>query len=235
MCTVTLLASEGPGQNFILTSSRDEAAERTTLPPAIYHEQGVKMLYPKDAVAGGTWIGVSSRQRLLCLLNGGFKNHERQEIYRKSRGIVAKDFLAAPNIGEAVNNYDLNGIEPFTVIIVEWGQQLKFSEFVWDGEKRHYQILKLQEHLWSSSPLYNSEMKNTRSNWFKEFLKDNQPSAESLWQFHHTGGIGDKAIDIVMDRGFVKTKSITQIVKNASEVKMRYKDLETAEVSEHQF
>jgi len=28
----------------------------------IYEEEGVKLLYPKDAVAGGTWIGISEKK-----------------------------------------------------------------------------------------------------------------------------------------------------------------------------
>ena len=51
MCTVSLIPiSEN---DFILTSNRDEAVGRKTLFPEFYQEQGVRVLYPKDAVAGG--------------------------------------------------------------------------------------------------------------------------------------------------------------------------------------
>lgn len=56
MCTVTYIPQEN--NNFILTSNRDEAYGRKTLAPSFYTIDGVKMLFPKDAVAGGSWIGV---------------------------------------------------------------------------------------------------------------------------------------------------------------------------------
>ena len=51
------------------------------------------MIFPKDELAGGTWIGASEKNTVICLLNGGFQNHKRQPEYRHSRGVVVKDFL----------------------------------------------------------------------------------------------------------------------------------------------
>ena len=56
MCTITFIPKSN--NDFILTSNRDEAPGRETFPPEIYEEEGVKLLYPKDALAGGTWIGL---------------------------------------------------------------------------------------------------------------------------------------------------------------------------------
>ena len=82
MCTVTYLPL---GNNdFILTSNRDEDPKRKTIPPKEYLEDGVKLTYPKDELAGGTWIGLSEKSRLICLLNGGFTKHSREESYRMS-------------------------------------------------------------------------------------------------------------------------------------------------------
>lgn len=235
MCTVTLIASEGSSGDFILTSNRDEAAERQTLPPNLYTENGVKMLYPKDETAGGTWIGISERSRLICLLNGGFEDHIRQSNYRKSRGVVVKEILAAVDVDREIKEYNFDNIEPFTVILVEWERSLRFLEFVWDGDQKHIKDLELGSHLWSSSPLYDHQMKDLRKTWFREFSKSLKPSAENLWEFHHTGGIGNKELDLIMDRGFVKTKSITQVVKENSVIKMIYEDLTSGNVMENSF
>ncbi|UJH91072.1 NRDE family protein [Antarcticibacterium sp. 1MA-6-2] len=67
MCTVTLLPNNETTKGFILTSNRDEAAERKAVPPEIYEVNGVNILFPKDKVAGGTWIGVGENCRLICL------------------------------------------------------------------------------------------------------------------------------------------------------------------------
>ena len=43
--------------NFILTSNRDETPLRSTIPPKKYVEDEVELTYPKDTIAGGTWVG----------------------------------------------------------------------------------------------------------------------------------------------------------------------------------
>jgi len=57
MCTVTFIPLEN--KNFVLTSNRDEAPNRTTIPPRNEGVELVMILAPKDALAGGTWIGSS--------------------------------------------------------------------------------------------------------------------------------------------------------------------------------
>ncbi|WP_130287661.1 NRDE family protein [Aquimarina brevivitae] len=226
MCTVTLIPTNH--QDFILTSNRDEAPVRQTIPPRIYDEDGVKMLYPKDALAGGTWIGISEHDSLICLLNGGFVNHRRKPGYKKSRGIVVKDLLKKPDLHLGLQSYDFTGIEPFTIIAVSWKSALSFYELVWDGSKAHFKKLDASTtHIWSSSSLYDQQMKAQRKTWFEQFLNKNQVSNTSLLQFHKTAGVGDKHIDLIMNRGFVATTSITQIKKSGEQVSMNYEDLQT--------
>lgn len=233
MCTVTLLPNSSIGKGFILTSNRDEAAERKAIPPEIYEVDGVKILFPKDKVAGGTWIGVSENSRLICLLNGAFEAHEREEKYRKSRGVVVMELLSAADIDSALEKYYLKDIEPFTIILVDWRENLRFIEFVWDGNLRHITELPLEPQIWSSSPLYNEEMRQSRQKWFADLLKG-ETSSERLLDFHHSGGEGNKEIDLIMDRGFVKTQSITQISNFQHYTKMLYKDLTSGKLYERE-
>ena len=121
MCTVTLLPQAN--NNFILTSNRDEHPNRITIPPKKYVENGVEMFFPKDEKAGGTWIGFSDKNRMICLLNGAFKNHIKKKNYKKSRGVIAKEVLQSNNFLKFINELDLNGIEPFTIIIVDWNSK----------------------------------------------------------------------------------------------------------------
>jgi hypothetical protein len=183
------------------------------------------MLYPKDKLAGGTWIGLSEQKRLICLLNGEFKPHVRETSYRLSRGVVVKDLLAAISIDEAVENYNLKNIEPFTIVAVDWNSGLRFLELVWDGKIKHFKDLDLKPHIWSSSPLYSSEMKTIREAWYQEFQQNNILNSRSLWDFHSSAGVGDPEIDVIMDRGFVKTQNISQIEKTSEEIRMRFMDL----------
>jgi hypothetical protein len=234
MCTVTFIPK--PDAGFILTSNRDEAPGRETFPPKVYEEDGLQLCYPKDALAGGTWIGISDHHRAVCLMNGGFVAHERKPFYKKSRGIVVKDFLKAENLKNAIAHYDFIGIEPFTAIMVEWRATLQLFQLVWDGTDPHFSEEPLEPRIWSSSPLYPKNLKQKREQWFLSFLSKNpKPSAENLLQFHKTAGEGDINSNLIMDRGFIKTKSITQLSKGESALKLRYEDLQTGTVHNSDF
>ncbi|MBQ4822305.1 NRDE family protein [Aquimarina sp. MMG016] len=229
MCTVTLIPIEE--NNFILTSNRDEAVNRKTLLPEFYQVNKTRMLFPKDAVAGGTWIGVSDKDTMICLLNGGFEIHERAVSYRQSRGVVVRDLLGADDLKSAIEDYDYSGIEPFTIVAANWSSDLVFFELVWDGQQKHFKTLEKQTHIWSSSTLYTPEMKAKREVWFESFENQNVLTSETLLDFHKNAGIGDKDVDLQIDRGFLKTRSITQIVKNEEELSMRYENLQDEEIS----
>ncbi|WP_423819535.1 NRDE family protein [Salinimicrobium sp. TIG7-5_MAKvit] len=236
MCTVTILPLKGHN-SFVLTSNRDEAPGRQTLPPKTYEVAGSKMAFPKDVLAGGTWLGVSDRKRAICLLNGAFKKHERKLPYGKSRGVVVKDLLAAEDFTEAAEEYELSEVEPFTIVAADWQKGLFFAEFVWDGSEKHYKKLPLKPHIWSSSPLYSEEMKQLREEWFLELQLQQKENInpEALLNFHFSAGKGDKEQGVIMDRGFVKTVSVSQIIVSEGQADFFYKDLATDKVSKMTF
>lgn len=230
MCTVSFIYKGN--QEFVLTSNRDELPMRSADLPIVYDVFGTKLIYPKDTIAGGTWIGMSEKKRVVCLLNGGFRIHERLPEYRHSRGIVVKDFLITETIHKTVEAYNLDLIEPFTIVIVDWNEGIQLFEFVWDGTQKHFQELPLiTPHIWSSSTLYTEEMKQMRRDWFADFQQNNVLNAASILDFHQNAGIGDANIDTMMDRGVVKTISITQVEKNEDTVTMKYQDFNTGSES----
>lgn len=222
MCTVTFLPLDKNG--FILTSNRDESALRETIPPNNYEENGVKMYFPKDKLAGGTWIGTSSKKRLVCVLNGAFSNHKKKKSYKKSRGVIAKEILKDANAVEYIENIDLQGIEPFTLVIVDWNDEVNLYELIWDGQTKYFLKLKNEPKIWSSSTLYSNEIKDLRKQWFKSWVTENEFSTKSILEFHHSE-IGDKQQSVLMKRPFVETVSITSVKKQGELVEMRYEDM----------
>ncbi|ARV15320.1 NRDE family protein [Polaribacter sp. SA4-12] len=223
MCTVTYLPLGN--NNFILTSNRDETPLRNTIHPQEYLENGVLLKYPKDELAGGTWVGLSDKKRLVCLLNGGFEIHKRKSSYKMSRGIIVKNILSADDSVSYINNFDFTEIEPFTLVLVDWKQQLETYELVWDGITKHFTKLKQEPKIWSSSTLYTQQMKQLRKEWFADFLKENIGyQQDKIVQFHENDTLGTPDFSIKMKRPFVETVSITSIIKIASKVKMNYLD-----------
>jgi len=82
MCTVSFIPS---GSQYIITSNRDEHISRPlALQPQEETIGNVKILFPKDAKAGGTWFALSENGSVAVLLNGGFVNHLQLGIMPKA-------------------------------------------------------------------------------------------------------------------------------------------------------
>ena len=232
MCTVTIIPIDE--NDFVLTSNRDEAPDRTSLIPDFYTIEDTKLLFPKDK-KGGTWIGISEKNRVVCVLNGGFVKHQRQASYRKSRGIVANDFMVSNNIVSTIEGYNFDDIEPFTIVIADWNSSLKFYELVWDGKYQHFVELPFDSRIWSSCTLYTDGMQRERQQWFENFEAVYDLNADSLLDFHKKTDVENMDYGVIMDRGFVKTTSITQVEKQGNAISMRYENLDSKIVSAKTF
>lgn len=81
MCTVTYLPLNGPA-HFILTNNRDEAPHRHA--SVLFYNGDTQFAYPREPIAGGTWLVLSAQRRLVCLLNGADFAHKRQTPYAKA-------------------------------------------------------------------------------------------------------------------------------------------------------
>lgn len=233
MCTVTIIPKGN--KDFILTSNRDEAPSRISLPPKFYTKENTRLLFPMDTLSEGTWIGASENNRVVCILNGGFVRHEFGHNYRLSRGIIAIDFMICEDIESTIDTYNLNDIEPFTMVIIDWNTTLKFYELVWDGTEKHFKELPLEPKVWSSTTLYNVEMKKERIEWFEGFKAENNLNAQDVLRFHKTAGKDNEDYGVIMNRGFVKTTSITQIEKFDTSLEMYYENLQNNKISSKSF
>ncbi|MDF1576590.1 MAG: NRDE family protein [Bacteroidales bacterium] len=237
MCTVSYIPPRSD-RGFILTSNRDERVHRDTIAPRVYNIGRVQLCYPKDAVAGGSWIAASDNGRLACLLNGGFAPHEKQTHHTHSRGRVLVDLVASlqtPMI--FFSYYDLSRTEPFTVVTIDLkdGEISEFSEFTWDGSKKYLKNLDPKRpYLWSSVTLYSETDRNLRQHWFKQFLIEQGMgiSPEQVFSFHSGRHTPDERVNLIMRRDDeLKTVSITQVSPDKGSLAMKYLDL--VERSEH--
>ena len=197
MCTVSYVPDHSGG--FVLISSRDEKPGRKTMRPEI--DNG--MLYPKDAVAGGTWISVDESGRVGCLLNGAFEKHTSQKNYTRSRGSLILEAFEYDNMADFFKNVILFGVEPFTLIVIESNM---LWEFRWDAKVKFIKEFPVdQKKVWSSSTLYDSSAKAQRRSWFHSW--EGAPL-----DFHFANHCSNPGIDLKMklDSG-VETVSITQV------------------------
>lgn len=228
MCTVTFLPQGKRG--FILTSNRDEKLTRPLAePPRRYHLNSGIVVYPKDPQANGTWIAMGSKNLSLCLLNGAFTNHVQRPPYRRSRGLVLLDFFDYGTATKFMSSYDFEGIEPFTLLVLQTQDALSLVEIRWDGASIHLLPKDAAKpHIWSSATLYSPAVRLQREQWFDDFLTTQaaQP-ATNILHFHRLGGDNDSRNALCMQRGNdFQTVSITSIKANdIGEQVMTYQDL----------
>ena len=229
MCTVTFIPVNG---NIFITSNRDEKLlRRLAIPPAIYFENCQRIIYPKDAEAGGSWIAVNERKTVAVLLNGGFVKHNSKPAYRKSRGIIFLEIIQSILPVQYFLQMDLSGIEPFTMILFD----NYLHQFTWTGEIKYCrQLDPSQSYIWSSATLYDQKAVAKREQWFSDFLKKNPyPTQDEIFNFHLTTGDGDKQNDLNMSRnGLLSTVSITCVELSDHQCTMRYADQANGNLSE---
>jgi len=229
MCTVTFFPKGD--QEYILTSNRDVAPNRHANELLSQIINGQKVTYPKDPQAGGTWIAVGENGQMVCLLNGGFIKHNVAPPYKKSRGLIVLESFEWNSFEAFAKEYDFSNIEPFTLIGIN--PKEGYFEFRWTGEMRF--LRKLDSHspvIWSSSTLYNRNVRAKRQNWFDLWLKESSPTAKTIADFHLNGGEPDLINGFIMNRSdIVCTTSISQVVFEHQVTRILHTDLITQETS----
>lgn len=232
MCTLTYLPK---ATGFLFTGNRDESVERKpALLPTAYNINGLSIVFPKDGEAGGTWMA-ASKKLTACLMNGAFEQHLPQPPYRKSRGLVLLDLFNYTTLEKFSIEYDCTGIEPFTIVAVAEGN---INEIRWDGCNLYFTILpKNKPEIWSSAQMYPPEVRQQREEWFSEWLKErSQYKRDEILQFHRFKSEADADEEkILIDRGFLKTVSISSIDLTGNNGNFLYYDLASNLKEEVQF
>lgn len=221
MCTVSFV----PLQNgFLLTSNRDEKSYRPTISPKVYTENEMKLIYPKDEKAGGTWIVVREDGTTIVLLNGAFINHHKKPNYIKSRGVILMEIIQAKKTLLHFQEINLDNVEPFTLIIF---QDNVLTEVKWDEVEKHVFNKSIKKpHIWSSATLYNRIQRIKRKQWFEDFCRYNMPLAiDKILSFHTNTQVANTEYGLVINReDETKTVSITQLFLKNDKMEMTYID-----------
>lgn len=222
MCTVSFISKNN---TYYITSNRDEHSKRpASLEPKFEIINGIKILYPKDPKAGGTWFAVNNKGVAVVLLNGAFKKHISKGPYSISRGLIVLNTASAENSLEFATSMDLEGVEPFTLVIL---QDTRLVEIRWDGIQKYSKELTINEHhIWSSATLYEPSAIEAREALFEKFLVDTKDcDQDEIIDFHRNNN-GDYENGFVIDRPTgLKTFSITQAVIKPKDVVLDHLDL----------
>ncbi|OIB57961.1 NRDE family protein [Natrialba sp. SSL1] len=97
MCTLMLAWQVFEDVPVAVAANRDEAVYRDSQPPAIYSEDPL-VVAPRDAAAGGTWIGFNEHGLFVGITN---KWTDADLAGDRSRGLLVADVLESPSVTEA--------------------------------------------------------------------------------------------------------------------------------------
>lgn len=227
MCTATYV--KDPNNRIIFTTNRDEHAARPTQAPAIHMVNDQKLLFPRDELAGGSWVAVNQKGWIACMMNGAEGEQEwLGTTAKKSRGQVLLDSFQANNALEFFAKGAFEEAHPFTLILIQPTDPLIYT-LHWNGTKKWLESFDASEqHIWSAYTLYPEEQRKARSEAFQSWKKnEHNHTAEAVFQLHNSakenGGL------LLQDSGKVDTVSITQTVVDSTQSSMRYFDIQTQE------
>lgn len=222
MCTVSFVRVNDA---VIITSNRDEHIQRVNAAaPAIHQLQNKKVIFPKDALAGGTWFAAADNGVIAVLLNGAFQKHIARPPYRKSRGLILLEIIEADEPLSFFKTLDLGNIEPFTIVLYQPGL---LHELRWDGNDKHEKAMDINgNYIWSSATLYSDEIIEHRENLFGRFMHSTERiTAATVHDFHASNNGDDENGFVISRQTGMRTFSITQVVVYSSAVNFSHADL----------
>jgi hypothetical protein len=224
MCTVSFFKDK---DQIIITSNRDENINRPpAIPPKLYQNKDVKLFYPKDPKAGGTWFVLNNNGNLFVLLNGAKFKHITKPPYRQSRGLIILKLAASLDFDEIWKSIELTNIEPFTIIAYV---NYTLTQVRWDGKNKEIEKFNNTERkIWSSSTLYSPKIIRKREEWFDDFINSKQRklTAPDFISFHTKTKKQNSKNGLIINRDMkIVTQSVTQCVIKNNTFKLNYFDL----------
>lgn len=219
MCTASWRQD---GQGFELYFNRDESVRRgRARAPEAHEVEGVRVLAPTDADAGGTWLGVNEHGLAAALLNAWDLRVDPRAP--RSRGLLVRELLAAADVEEAsarLARADLAHHRGFTLLLLSPGAPARVRH--WDG--------RALVELAAERPLASSSLDGGRARTERRALYERltagaaEPARAALESFHASHEPARGPWSPCMHRAEASTVSASQVRVDAREVALRYAD-----------
>lgn len=133
MCTLTIAWQVFPDRPVVAAANRDESYERSAEPPGVY-EPGITA--PRDAAAGGTWIGHTDEGLFVGITNRWVSGVASD----RSRGLLVRDALRAESAAAAArtveravaetayDGFNLLVADATAAVLLEWDGTLTVTQ-----------------------------------------------------------------------------------------------------------
>jgi uncharacterized protein with NRDE domain len=119
VCTLIALHRCTPAAPLVVAANRDEQQSRPAEKPTLRFERGLPIVAPRDARAGGTWIGVNSFGLLAAVTNRPTRGRDER---RRSRGLLVLDALehsCARDAAAALESLAPDAYNPFNLFVAD--------------------------------------------------------------------------------------------------------------------
>ena len=221
MCTLTWFTTDSGYELFF---NRDERLTRSRAElPIVKNIDGVTLISPTDADAGGTWIAVNQFGITVCLLN--HYQFQQIETYKDwhSRGDIVKKFAVISDLSLVKQWFDdlpMDNYRAFRMFIIEpqGGNRL----CVWDGHsgrvERNVSMPK------SSSSVDAKNVKAIRKGLFKDLNLVESRNSQDYINYHSSHLPSRSKDSVCMHRDDAKTVSLSHVCVDNLDISFRYAD-----------
>jgi len=224
MCTISILRNlEG---SILLTANRDELRTRDELGLKQDQRNTVQRIFPVDAQANGTWLGVNNYGVVAAILNF----YEVPYQGALSRGLIIPSLLEFECLHDARGwlneSLELSEYSSFTLLLMNREEVYRYR---WDGVTLQEQVLDFTKQYFHSSHKSGSaksnfssgflessssvDLHNTLSHRHRLFQKwqEQGGNEKSILGFHLARDENNSSPSVCMARKLSHTKSISQI------------------------
>jgi len=228
MCTVTVCREP---ERLLVTMNRDELRTRAPeTPPEITDSaDSAAWIGPRDSERSGTWMGLNACGTVACLLNGNVPIAvcmEAMAAGAPSRGELVPQALSQGH-GDAVRAWLRKGLDPTPyppfMLVVAWRDHALAASW-WGHGDLEMAALPAPWALVTSTHWKIDLVLAKRRKAFEAWCADGRPFHNELPAYHLVHDTADPTWAPLMDRGFSRTRSITQgeVCKGKPVVTMRY-------------
>ncbi|TVQ32380.1 MAG: hypothetical protein EA376_05795 [Phycisphaeraceae bacterium] len=220
MCTVTIIpippdpgAADEELAGYRLATNRDERRDRQAgQPPRVHRTDAGRALWPIDAQAGGTWVGVSDRGLSLAILSSAPPERPAPPAPERiiSRGLIIPRLIDAATPEEFIDRleaFPLDCFDCFHLVAVDHTGVINSS---WDSRALRIARTELGPACYASSGLGDDRVR-PRLRLFDEWRRRAPLTPELQDEFHGHAWPDRPEISVRMSREDALTVSTTVV------------------------
>jgi hypothetical protein len=242
MCTLSLVRPNVSTLSVVM--NRDEDPNRPTRPPAAHAlPGGLIAIFPQDARASGTWIGVNSAGLIACIMNASGPPGYTRPRNALSRGEIVPKLLACDSLSLALRtleSLEFSKYPLFRVVLADVKSAVTFASAPASTPQGPATLLSNSPLAFASSGLGDSIVQGPRLALFAAMMRDlsGGPALEDAQAAFHRHRWSDQPhVSVVMSREHARTVSRTSIVLTPAAADLVTEDLRedgtTASIHRH--